>query len=89
MMVTICVTCNADCKLNVSDLMTCKAAVSLSNPTSPSAACCAIIKGLNADDIQCLCTYKTNQGGMLRAFGVDPNRCTELPASCGLSPVKC
>ncbi|XP_021762705.1 putative lipid-transfer protein DIR1 [Chenopodium quinoa] len=89
MMVAISGACNGACNLNVQDLMTCKPAVATSNPTSPSPACCNMVKGLNADDIQCLCNYKNNQPSLLRAFGVDPNRCTQLPAMCNLSPINC
>lgn len=89
MMVAIWGACHGACNLNVQDLMTCKSAVSTSNPTDPSPGCCNMVKSLSAEDIQCLCDYKTNKAYLLRSFGVDPERCTELPALCNLPPISC
>ncbi|KAL2935736.1 putative lipid-transfer protein DIR1 [Bienertia sinuspersici] len=82
--------CNGACNLNVQELMTCKDAVALSYPANPTPGCCNMISSLSNDDINCLCDYKTNKPFLLRSFGVDPDRCTQLPKMCGLSvPVNC
>lgn len=89
MMVAVWGACNGACNLNVQDLMVCKPAVALSNPTNPSPGCCNMVRSLSGNDIQCLCNYKANQAYLLRSFGVDPDRCTQLPALCNLPPINC
>lgn len=77
------------CKVHLMDLMSCRSAASVSEPTSPSAACCTKIKSLSDDDIKCLCKYKYSKSGMLTLLRVDADRAIQLPAICGLTPVKC
>ncbi|KMT10075.1 hypothetical protein BVRB_5g118380 [Beta vulgaris subsp. vulgaris] len=88
LMVTVWETCNgANCNnLNVMDLLSCRSAVTLTKPTNPSPECCKTIKGLSADNIQCVCGFiKVNNGTWVRSFGVDPDRVMHLSALCNIS----
>uniref|UniRef100_A0A803MFW4 Bifunctional inhibitor/plant lipid transfer protein/seed storage helical domain-containing protein n=1 Tax=Chenopodium quinoa TaxID=63459 RepID=A0A803MFW4_CHEQI len=91
--VTIWRACNAEncTKLNVQELMSCKPAVALKNPTNPSPACCKTVKSQNGEDIKCLCGFiKVYNGTWLRSFGIDPDRCVQLGPLCNISkPVNC
>lgn len=67
------------CKVSVSGLMTCKAAVTPPNPAPPSANCCSVLS--NAD-LRCLCSYKNSN--LLPSLGIDPNLAVQLPEKCKL-----
>ncbi|CAO2818992.1 unnamed protein product [Amaranthus hypochondriacus] len=93
MIVSVWVACHGDCSLDknmMSNLNKCKAAVTLSNPTDPTAACCTMVQNLKPSDIACLCEYKVKDAALLYFAGVDPDRCTQLPKLCNLNiPVNC
>ncbi|KAK7358061.1 hypothetical protein VNO80_17360 [Phaseolus coccineus] len=45
------------CGVSVTDLMTCKPAVTPPSPSEPSDECCAVVSKV---DMDCLCTYKNS-----------------------------
>ncbi|KAL9296440.1 hypothetical protein ACSQ67_022336 [Phaseolus vulgaris] len=65
------------CRMPKDGLKSCLASVSGDNPVDPTSDCClAIAKA----DLQCFCRYKDS--GLLSIYGVDPNKCMELPVKC-------
>ncbi|GMH20836.1 hypothetical protein Nepgr_022678 [Nepenthes gracilis] len=70
------------CGVEVSELLTCRAAVTQPKPSPPSAECC---KAISHADLPCLCRYKP----LLARFGVDPSLALALPVKCGLPPPPC
>ncbi|XP_060169310.1 putative lipid-transfer protein DIR1 [Lycium barbarum] len=72
------------CGLSISDLMTCKPAVSGPKPLPPSANCCA---ALSKADLPCLCTFKNSP--MLSIYKINPTLAMELPSKCKLDSPNC
>ncbi|OVA08685.1 Bifunctional inhibitor/plant lipid transfer protein/seed storage helical domain [Macleaya cordata] len=69
------------CNMTQDDLVTCKPAVTKSNPpVDPSMACCT---ALSKADFTCLCSYKNSM--VLPSFGIDPDLAMQLPVKCKLS----
>ncbi|CAJ1933463.1 unnamed protein product [Sphenostylis stenocarpa] len=65
------------CRMPKDGLKACLASVSGDNPVDPSSDCCSAI---GKADLQCFCRYKDS--GLLSVYGVDPNKCMELPVKC-------
>ncbi|KAF3457388.1 hypothetical protein FNV43_RR02045 [Rhamnella rubrinervis] len=73
------------CKVSVSGLMACKAAVTAPNPSPPSSNCCSV---LSHADLNCLCSYKNSN--LLPSLGIDPKLAMQLPQKCKLPhPANC
>ncbi|KAM1049971.1 hypothetical protein TB2_031302 [Malus domestica] len=73
------------CNVSVTDLMTCRAAVTSPNLAPPTKACCAALLHAN---LSCLCSYKNSI--VLPSLGIDPNLALQLPAKCKLPhPANC
>ncbi|XP_009339897.2 putative lipid-transfer protein DIR1 [Pyrus x bretschneideri] len=73
------------CNVSVSDLMSCRPAVTSPNPAPPTKACCAALSHAN---LSCLCSYKNSS--VLPSLGIDPNLALQLPAKCKLPhPANC
>ncbi|KAJ8449054.1 hypothetical protein Cgig2_004109 [Carnegiea gigantea] len=70
------------CNIPAEDLHSCESAVATANPMNPTDQCCAVVKGLNADQVKCLCDYKTTEPSVLWLAGVDPARAMKLPGLC-------
>lgn len=68
------------CNMTEEQLEACKPSVSGSNPSPPSAECCAALKSA---DLPCLCSYKNS--GFLPALGIDPDLAMQLPSKCGVT----
>jgi len=70
------------CNIPEDDLHSCKPAVDTTNPIDPTDQCCTVVKGLTAEQVKCLCDYKTTEPSVLWLGGVDPARAMELPGLC-------
>lgn len=70
---------SSTCNVSMSDLLTCKPAVTPPNPTPPSQQCCSV---LSHADLPCLCSYKNSP--LLPSLGIDPKLALQLPAKCNL-----
>ncbi|CAL1354054.1 unnamed protein product [Linum trigynum] len=74
---------NSDCRVDPSQLIICRPAVTGESPPRPTYDCCKMIKRAN---LPCLCMFKD----FLPAFGIDPARALALPEKCGLkTPPEC
>ncbi|KAL9316894.1 hypothetical protein ACSQ67_013411 [Phaseolus vulgaris] len=67
------------CGVSVTDLMTCKAAVTPPSPSEPSDECCSVVSKV---DMDCICNYKNSP--LLPSLGIDPDLALQLPAKCKL-----
>lgn len=65
------------CRMPSDGMAACKPSVSGDNPVDPSTDCCSAIAKA---DLKCFCRYKDS--GLLSMYGVDPNKCMELPVKC-------
>ncbi|KAG4988420.1 hypothetical protein JHK82_030760 [Glycine max] len=68
------------CRMPSDGLAACKPSVSGDYPADPSTACCSAIAKA---DLKCFCRFKDS--GLLSMYGVDPNKCMELPVKCKIS----
>ncbi|XP_014493622.1 putative lipid-transfer protein DIR1 [Vigna radiata var. radiata] len=76
-MVMIQVNAQSFCRMPKDGLKACLASVSGDNPVDPNSDCCSAIAKA---DLQCFCRYKDS--GLLSLYGVDPNKCMQLPVKC-------
>ncbi|KAE8729736.1 putative lipid binding protein [Hibiscus syriacus] len=73
------------CNMPISDLMSCKPAVTPPNPPPPTSTCCS---ALSHADMRCLCSYKNSK--LLPSLGIDPDLSMKLPSLCKLPyPANC
>ncbi|KAK4378363.1 hypothetical protein RND71_000225 [Anisodus tanguticus] len=72
------------CGLSISDLMTCKPAVSGPKPLPPSDNCCA---ALRKADLPCLCTFKNSP--ILSMYKINSTLAMDLPSKCKLDSPNC
>ncbi|WP_338684575.1 hypothetical protein QD712_29475 [Streptomyces acidiscabies] len=64
------------CGLSYTGLMACKDAATVGSTSSPTAACCRALRGVN---LNCLCQYKNSLPS-----DIDGDLLMKLPAKCGL-----
>ncbi|QCD88523.1 putative lipid-transfer protein DIR1 [Vigna unguiculata] len=67
------------CGMPKDGLKACLGSVSGENPGDPTSDCCSAI---GKADLKCFCRYKDS--GLLSIYGVDPNKCMQLPVKCKL-----
>ncbi|XP_058093522.1 putative lipid-transfer protein DIR1 [Magnolia sinica] len=69
------------CGMTEDDLDECRPAVSGSEPSDPTEACCT---ALSKADLTCLCGYK--ESPVLPMLGIKPELAMQLPSKCNLTP---
>ncbi|KAI4326357.1 hypothetical protein MLD38_031680 [Melastoma candidum] len=62
----------------------CKPSIMGPTPADPAPECCKVLTALSAEDLNCLCGYKSSP--LLPALGIDPELVMGTVKKCGITP---